>query len=195
MGRVIVTEFVSLDGVMEDPGGADGYEHGGWTFKFDRGSEGNTFKLDETFDAEAMLLGRVTYEGFAEAWPTRTDDVGFADKMNAMPKYVVSGTLTDPAWNNTTVVGSDLDGAVSKLKTDIDGDLLVHGSGRLVQGLLAADLIDELRLMVFPVVLRSGKKLFADDGGAPLTLQAAGVQQVGDDGVVILTYSRATPAP
>jgi dihydrofolate reductase len=195
MGRVIVTEFVSLDGVMEDPGGAEGYEHGGWVFKFDRGAEGNQFKLSETLDAEAMLLGRVTYHGFAAAWPEREDEAGFADKMNSMPKYVVSSTLTDPVWNNTTVVGGDLNQAVTKLKADVEGDLLVAGSAQLVQGLVAADLIDELRLMVFPVVLRSGKKLFADDGGAPLTLQAAGVQPVGDDGVVILTYSRATPAP
>ena len=138
MGRVIVTEFVSLDGVMEDPGGAEDYRHGGWAFKFDRGDDGNKFKLDETLDSEALLLGRITYEGFAAAWPSMTDDTGFADKMNAMPKYVVSGTLTDPEWNNTTVVGSDLRAAVTKLKADVAGDLLVAGSAQLVQGLMAA---------------------------------------------------------
>ncbi len=191
MGRVIVTEFVSLDGVMEDPGGAEDYRNGGWTFKFDRGDDGNKFKLDETLDSEALLLGRTTYEGFAAAWPSMTDDAGFADKMNAMPKYVVSGTLTDPTWTNTTVIGSDLGPAVTKLKTDVSGDLLVAGSARLVQGLLAAGLVDELRLMVFPVVLGSGKKLFADDVATdPVTLKPAGVQSIGDDGVVILTYTR-----
>jgi len=195
MGRVIVTEFVSLDGVMEDPGGAEDYPHGGWTFKFDRGDDGNKFKLSETLEAEALLLGRVTYEGFAKAWPTMTDTAGFADKMNAMPKYVVSGTLTDPTWNNTTVIGSDVASAVGRLKADVAGDLLVAGSAQLVGGLLAADLVDELRLMVFPVVLRAGKKMFPDDGGAPLTLHPVGVQSVGSDGVVILTYSRQAPAP
>ncbi len=189
MGRVIVTEFVSVDGVMEDPGGAEDYRHGGWVFKFDRGDEGNKFKLDETFAAEAQLLGRVTYEGFAAAWPTREDDIGFADKFNAMPKYVVSSTLTDPEWNNTTVVGSDVAGAVTKLKADVAGDLLVAGSAQLVQDLIARDLVDELRLMVFPVVLGEGKKLFGDRD-EPLTLKLARVQQVGDDGVVILTYTR-----
>src|SRR5919198_5763371 len=108
MGRIVVTEFVSLDGVMEDPGGAEDYKHGGWTFEFNRGEEGDRFKLDELREAEAQLLGRVTYEGFAAAWPSRTDEAGFADKMNTMPKYVVSTTLSDPTWTNTTVLGGDL---------------------------------------------------------------------------------------
>src|ERR687888_1395829 len=113
MGRIVVTEFVSLDGVMEDPGGAEDYKHGGWTFEFNRGEEGDRFKLDELREAEAQLLGRVTYEGFAAAWPSRTDEAGFADKMNTMPKYVVSTTLSDPTWTNTTVLGGDLAAEIS----------------------------------------------------------------------------------
>src|ERR671932_2033322 len=102
MGKIIVTEFVSLDGVMEDSGGAEDYEYGGWTFEIDRGDEGNQFKLDETMESDALLLGRKTYDGFAEAWPTREGE--FADKFNNMPKYVVSSTLSEPEWNNSTVI-------------------------------------------------------------------------------------------
>src|SRR5438552_16206305 len=144
MGRIAVTEFVSLDGVMEDPGGAEDYRYGGWTFEIDRGEEGNKFKLDETLDAEALLLGRVTYEGFAEAWPSR--DGEFADKFNSMPKYVVSSTLDKPGWNNSTVLNGDLGQEIAKLKQEVDGDIVVHGSVRLVQGLLELGLVDELRL-------------------------------------------------
>src|SRR5437870_10336087 len=131
MGRIVVTEFVELDGVMEDPGGAEGYEHGGWTFEFDRGDEGNKFKLDETLETEALLLGRRTYEGFAEAWPSREGE--FADKFNSMPKYVVSSTLGEPGWNNSTVLGGDPAEEVSKLRQEQDGNIVVHGSGQLVQ--------------------------------------------------------------
>jgi dihydrofolate reductase len=152
MARVVVTEFISLDGVMEDPGGAEGYEYGGWSFAFDRGDDGNEFKTGETMDADAMLLGRVTYEGFAKAWPGRSGE--FADRFNSMPKYVVSSTLTDPEWTNTTVL-ENID-EVAKL----DGNLIVHGSAQLVQALLEHDLVDELRLMVFPVVLGKGKSLW-----------------------------------
>src|SRR3954452_9288761 len=148
MGRVVVTEFVSLDGVIEDPGGAEGYKHGGWTFDFDRGEDGDKFKLDETLEAEAMLLGRVTYEGFAAAWPSMEDPVGFADKMNGMPKYVVSSTLTDPEWNNSTVLEGDLAESVARLKDETEGDILVGGSAQLAQGLARAGLVDEYRLMV-----------------------------------------------
>jgi dihydrofolate reductase len=188
MGRVIVTEFVSLDGVIEAPGGGEDYAHQGWTFTFNRGDEGDRFKLAETTDSEAMLLGRRTYDGFAAAWPNITDEVGFADKMNAMPKYVVSGTLTDPQWNNTTVIGSDVGTAVAELKRTVAGDILVAGSAQLVQGLLAHDLVDELRLMVFPIVLGSGKRLFAD-AEDPIRLAYSSTQVVGD-GIVILTYTR-----
>ena len=158
MGKLVVTEFVSLDGVMEDPGGAEEYEHGGWTFQFDRGPDGDKFKLDELMAADAQLLGRRTYDGFAKAWPTM-EGSEFAEKMNAMPKFVVSQTLRDPTWNNTTVIGID---DVASLKERFEGDVLVAGSAELAQGLMARGLVDELRLMVFPVVLGSGKRLFAD---------------------------------
>src|SRR3954453_5748639 len=153
MGRIVVTEFVSLDGVMEDPGGSENFKHGGWSFEISRGKEGDKFKVDETMASDALLLGRVTYEGFAEAWPSRDDEAGFADKFNSMPKYVVSSTLTDPEWNNSTVISANLPEEVAKLKEVHEGDIVVHGSARLVQGLLDDDLVDELRLMVFPVVL------------------------------------------
>src|SRR6266436_444370 len=157
MGRIIVTEYVSLDGVMEAPGGGEDYKHAGWTFEINRGEEGNKFKLKETFDSEALLLGRVTYEGFARAWPSREGE--FADKFNSMPKYVVSSTLAEPDWNNSTVLKGDVGEEVEKVKQKHDGDIVVHGSARLVQTLIEHDLVDELRLMVFPVVLGSGKRL------------------------------------
>jgi dihydrofolate reductase len=186
MGRVVVTEFVSLDGVMEAPGGGEGYKHEAWAFEFDRGEEGNKFKLDETVSSEALLLGRVTYEGFAEAWPSRTDDVGFADKFNSMPKYVVSSTLEEPEWNNSTVLKGDVPEQVEKLREELDGDIVVHGSARLVQTLLEHDLVDEVRLMVFPVVLGTGKRLFGETSDKkPMRLVDS--KTVGD-GVAILTY-------
>ncbi len=188
MGKLIVTEFISLDGVIEDPGGSEGFAHGGWSFKFDRGDEGNTFKLDETMASDALLLGRVTYEGFAAAWPSRSDDMGFAEKFNSMPKYVVSSTLGDPEWNNSTVISGDLAAKVVKLKEQHD-EIVVHGSGSLVRGLTELDLVDEYRLMTFPVVLGSGKRLFGDSDAAK-TLQLADVKPVGPDGVVVLTYRR-----
>ena len=188
MGKIVVTEFVSLDGVMEDPGGAEGFKHGGWTFEFDSGDEGNQFKLDETLEADALLLGRVTYEGFAAAWPSMEDPVGFADKMNSMPKYVVSSTLESPAWNNSTVLEGDVGEAVGKLKQEIDGVILVGGSAQLAQSLIELDLVDELRLMVFPVVLGSGKRLFGE-ASDKRTLRLAGSKTVGD-GIVILTLER-----
>jgi dihydrofolate reductase len=190
MGRIVVSEFVTLDGVMEDPGGAEGFAHGGWAFRFERGAEGDTFKLDEVLEADAMLLGRVTYEGFAQAWPERTDDAGFADKMNGMRKYVVSSTLGEPAWNNSVVIRGDLAEEAAKLKAAHDGDILVAGSRRLAQGLTALHLVDEYRLMLYPTVLGSGKRLF-DGGGDPLTLELADARPVGGDGVVILTYRPA----
>jgi dihydrofolate reductase len=188
MGRIVATEFVSLDGVMEDPGGAENFEHGGWTFEIDRGADGDKFKLDELVEAETQLLGRKTYEGFAAAWPTLEDEAGFADKMNSMPKYVYSTTLQDPTWNNTTVLSGDFAEAIRKLKEEVDGVVLVAGSATLVQGLIANDLLDEIRLMVFPVLLGSGKRLFGDAGKKPLRL--AGSRTVGA-GVQVLTYERA----
>jgi dihydrofolate reductase len=191
MGRIVVTEFVSLDGVVEDPGGSEDFKYGGWSFEFDRGDEGNEFKLDETRASAALLLGRVTYEGFAEAWPSREGE--FADLFNTMPKYVVSSTLTAPEWANSTVVGgADLVEAVSKLKREADGDVVVHGSVQLAQALIEHDLVDELRLMVFPVVLGTGKRLFGDPGEKK-TLRLVDSKVVGD-GVVILTYAAVPPA-
>jgi dihydrofolate reductase len=189
MGKIVVTEFVSLDGVMEDPGGSEDFKYGGWSFEFSRGEEGDRFKLDETMASAALLLGRKTYEGFAAAWPSRTDDVGFADKFNSMPKYVVSSTLSDPEWNNTTVLDGDLRTTVTKLRDEIDGDIVVHGSAQLAQALLDDDLVDELRLMVFPVVLGQGLRLFGATGDKK-TLRLVSSQTVGD-GVAILTYARA----
>src|SRR6478672_3493444 len=157
MGRIVVTEFMSLDGVVEDPGGAEDYKYGGWSFEYSRGDDGDRFKLDETMDSEALLLGRVTYEGFADAWPSREGE--FADKFNNMPKYVVSSTLTDPEWTNSTVLEGDLAEAVAKLRDEHEGDVVVHGSAQLAQSLIDQGLVDELRLMVFPVVLGSGKRL------------------------------------
>jgi dihydrofolate reductase len=189
MGRIVVTEFVSLDGVMEDPGGSEDFKHSGWSFEISRGEEGDKFKLDETLASDALLLGRVTYEGFAEAWPSRDDEAGFAKKFNSMPKYVLSSTLTDPEWNNSTVIGADLPAEVAKLKEAHDGDIVVHGSARLVHALLEQDLVDELRLMVFPVVLGEGKRVFGETGDKRrLTLKDS--QTVGD-GVAILVYERA----
>jgi dihydrofolate reductase len=160
MGRIVITEFVSLDGVMEAPGGGEDYRHGGWTFQFDRGEDGNSFKLDEALSSAALLLGRVTYLGFAAAWPSMEGE--FADKFNGMPKYVVSSTLGSGEWHNTTVLSGDVVDEVAKLRREVDGDIVVHGSARLVQTLLAHNLVDQLRLMVFPVVLGSGKRLFGD---------------------------------
>jgi dihydrofolate reductase len=185
VGRMVVTEFVSLDGVMEDPGGAEDFEHGGWSFELERGEEGDKFKLDEALESEALLLGRVTYEGFAAAWPSREGE--FADKFNSMPKYVVSSTLDEAEWNNSTLVKGDVAEEVSKLKRELDGDIVVHGSAQLVQTLIEHDLVDELRLMVFPVVLGGGKRLFGGTSDKK-TLRLVDSKPVGPDGVIILTY-------
>src|SRR6266568_4049643 len=166
MGRIVVTEFVSLDGIMEDPGGSEHSKHGAWTFKFSRGEEGDKFKFDEVNNAEAQLLGRVTYEGFAQAWPKRSGDP-FSAKFNSMPKYVVSSTL----------------------KQRVKGDILVSGSARLAQTLIANDLVDQLNLMVFPVLLGSGKRLFGERGDLK-TLRLAESKTVGD-GVAIMIYKPA----
>jgi dihydrofolate reductase len=186
MGRIVVTEFVSLDGVMEDPGGAEDFEHGGWTFEIERG-DGDTFKIEETRESDALLLGRVTYEGFAAAWPSR--DGEFADKFNSMPKYVVSSTLEDPGWSNTTVLDGDVVEEVSRLRRETQGEIVVHGSARLVQTLLEAELVDELRLMVYPVVLGSGRRLFGSTDGKR-RMRLTDSKTVGD-GVAILIYEPA----
>jgi dihydrofolate reductase len=188
MGKLVVTEFVSVDGVFEDPGGAEGYEHGGWTFEYDRGEDGNAFKLDEVMQAQVQLLGRVTYEGFAAAWPSREGP--FAEKLNSDPKYVVSMTLKDPAWQNTNVIDGDVVDGISKLKDETEGMILVAGSGALVQTLLEQNLVDELRLMVFPTILGRGKRLFPD-GIDRLKLKLVESKTVGPDGVQVQIYQRA----
>jgi dihydrofolate reductase len=190
MGRIVVTEFTSLDGVVEDPGGAEDYRHSGWSFEISRGEEGDQFKLDEALASEALLLGRITYEGFADAWPSREGE--FADKFNEMPKYVVSTTLQDPDWNNSTVIQGDVPKEVARLKDEIDGDIVVHGSPTLVRTLIDNDLVDELRLMVFPVVLGSGKRLFGDTSDKK-PLRLADSRVVGD-GVSIQIYEPASVA-
>ena len=184
MGRIVVTEFISLDGVIEAPGGGEGFTHDGWTFEFDRGDEGNQFKLDETRASAALLLGRRTYEGFAAAWPSREGE--FADLFNTMPKYVVSTTLEQADWNNSTILRS-LD-EVAQKREELDGVMLVAGSAQLVQGLLEHDLVDELRLMVFPVVLGTGKRLWAETSDKK-TFTLADTKTVGE-GVAILTFRR-----
>jgi dihydrofolate reductase len=187
MGRIVVTEFMSLDGVVEDPGGDGDYKHAGWTFKIDQGEEGPDFKLKETRESAALLLGRVTYQGFAAAWPSVKGE--FGDMFNSMPKYVVSKTLEKADWNNTTVLKGDVVEEVSNLKQRVDGNIVVHGSSRLVQTLMEHDLVDELRLMVFPVVLGSGRRLFADSDDMK-RLRLTDSKTVGD-GVLILTYKAA----
>jgi len=189
MGRIVVSEFVTVDGYMQDPGGAEGLAGGGYAFRFNRGADGDAYKFDELMEAEALLLGRVTYEGFAAAWPGRTDEAGFADRMNGLPKYVVSTTLEQPTWTNTTVLTGDVAGEVTKLKEQVSGNILVAGSASLVHALTGLGLVDEYRLMVFPTMLGTGKRVFADtDHTADLHLIEA--RPVGSDGVVVLTYSR-----
>jgi dihydrofolate reductase len=188
MAKLVVTEFVSLDGVMDDPGGSEGTKHGGWTFQFDRGDEGNKFKLDELLASDALLLGRVTYQGFAEAWPKVTDNEGYAQKMNPMRKYVVSTTLTDDeaTWDNTEVIRGDVAGEIARLKAEPGGDILVHGSCNLVHSLMEYGLVDEYRLMVFPIVLGSGKRLFPETSDATrFVLAECGT---AGDGILLLTY-------
>lgn len=194
MGKLVVTEFVSVDGVFEDPGGAENFEHGGWTFTFDHGDAGNRFKLDELMAADAQLLGRVTYQGFAKAWPSMTDDMGFAARMNAMPKYVASTTLSDAdaGWENSTVIRDDVAGQVRKVKEQYAGDVLVAGSGTLARSLLADGLVDELRLMVFPIVLGSGRRLLPD-GTTTTRLRYLGTEAMGPDGIVAQTYAPIHP--
>ena len=180
MGKLVVTEFITLDGVVEDPS---------WSFDFNRGEEGEDFKGDELKTADAQLLGRITYQGFAEAWPTMKDTGWFGDKMNGMPKYVVSTTLKDEdaTWNNSTVIRNDVEGHVKRLKNEVGGDILVAGSANLIQTLVKHNLVDEYRLMVYPIVLGQGKRLF-QEGLPRTTLELVESKHVGPEGVVILTY-------
>lgn len=193
MGKVVVSEFISLDGVVEDPGGAEGTAIGGWAFRFQRGEEGDRFKLEEVMQAGAMLLGRKTYQGFAAVWPGIEDEAGFAARMNGMPKYVVSQSLVATDWNNSTVVEGDLGPAVRKLAAASEGGLLVAGSITLVRALAAADLIDELRLMLYPVVLGQGLRLFGE--GPARSFRLLESRPVGSDGVLALRYEAVRPGP
>ena len=185
MSKLVVSQFVTLDSVVEDPGGSENLDRGGWAFLFDRGQDGDQFKLDELTASDSLLLGRTTYEGFADAWPSREGD--FADKFNSMPKYVVSTTMGDPEWNNSTVIRDDVAGRVAELKQEPGGDILVNGSMRLIETLMENDLVDEYRLMVFPVVLGRGKRLFGDTDAAK-SMRLLEAKPVGPDGVVVLTY-------
>jgi dihydrofolate reductase len=186
MGKIVVTEYVSVDGVVEAPGGGEGFKHAGWSFQYKRGQEGDRFKFDEAVGAAALLLGRVTYEGFAAAWPAVQGE--FGDRFNGMPKYVVSATLEEATWNNSTIV-RDVAG-VRRLKETLQGDLVVHGSPTLVQALFENDLVDELRLMIYPLVLGTGKRLFAEVSDK-IRLQLKDTKGLGD-GVMLLVYTRAT---
>jgi dihydrofolate reductase len=190
MRKLIVTEFVSLDGVMEAPGGEAGYKHSGWTFEYPFDDEQAKFKLDETLEADALLLGRVTYEGFAAAWPGQTDPGGFADKMNSMPKYVVSSTLDTLEWENSTRLEGDVAESVAKLKEGDGGPILVAGSATLVHALIEHDLVDEYRLMVFPVILGSGRRVFPDDAADKKPVKLVD-SKVFDSGAAVYIYHPA----
>ena len=190
MGRLVVSEFISLDGVIEDPGGGEGTEQGGWSFRFPA-PDGQQFKFEELQASDVQLLGRVTYESFAAAWPAMEETAGeFGKRMNSMPKVVVSTTLTEPTWNNTTIISGDVADAVARLKDQYDGDILVAGSATLVDTLREHDLVDEYRLMVHPVVLGRGKRLFKD-GAAATDLELVESRKVGPD-VLLLTYRPAS---
>jgi dihydrofolate reductase len=186
MRKLFVTEFVTLDGVMEDPGGAEGFEHGGWSFQHST-DESMKYKFDELFASDAILLGRVTYQGFAKAWPTIKDEQGFADRMNSLPKYVVSTTLDEaPEWNNSTVIKGNLADEVAQLKAEDGQDIMVAGSQQLVRSLLDLDLVDEIRLLVSPVVLGTGKRLFEGLAGKKV-LELVDTKPFAS-GSILLTY-------
>lgn len=190
MGKIVVTEFITLDGIIEDPGGAEGTPNGGWSFR-SPAPDAEQFKFEELLAADVQLMGRVTYEGFAAAWPAMEETTGeFGKRMNSMPKVVVSTTLTDPAWKNTTVISGDVAAEVARLKARYEGDVLVPASATLVDTLREHDLVDEYRLMVHPVVLGSGKRLFKD-GAAGTELALADSRKVGPD-VLLLIYRPAS---
>jgi dihydrofolate reductase len=184
MRRIVVSQFVSLDGVIEDPVGIETLGRGAWSDSAGSGPEGGKFKVDEIMDSEAMLLGRRTYDGYVAAWPARGGE--YADKINSMPKYVMSSTLQDPEWSNTTVLRGDAASEVRTLKDQPGGDILVHGSAELTYTLLEHDLVDEWRLMIYPIVVGAGKRCFGDPGEA-VDLKLVDSRTVGD-GVAILIY-------
>jgi dihydrofolate reductase len=188
MGRIVITEYMSVDGVVEAPSGTESFERVGWADDFSRGPEGDAYKVDETMASDALLLGRVTYEAFAEVWPHVEGE--FADKFNAMPKYVVSATLENPAWNNTIVLRGEVREEVARLKEQHERDVVVHGSPQLAQALIEHDLADELRLLVYPVVVGAGKRLFAETSSKRnLALVDS---RTFHDGVTLLVYRSAS---
>jgi len=196
MARLVVSEFITLDGVFEDPGGAEGTEFGGWAFRFERGTEGDEFKLEELRSTAALLLGRVTYEEFARAWPAMEGTGDFGERMNSAPKYVVSSSLESPQWQNSSVLDpGQLDGRVAQLKRELAGDILVAGSGQLARTLIERRLVDELRLMVYPLALGRGRRLF-DGLAAPSAFALTASKAAGE--TLILSYGRSaeryTPA-
>lgn len=187
MGRIIVTEHMTLDGVVEDNGGVEGFDRGGWQFQFDSGQDGAAFKLEEMRNSTALLLGRVTYDLFLQRWPSAQGEL--ADLLNALPKYVVSSTLENPGWNTQVLDGDPVE-RIAELTREVQGDIVVHGSFQLAQTLIENDLVDELRLMVFPVVLGDGMRLFGPTRESK-RLQLAESRQLGSDGVLLVTYRPA----
>jgi dihydrofolate reductase len=187
MGRIVVTEYMSVDGVVEAPSGPEAFERAGWSDAYTRGPDGDAFKVEETMSSEALLLGRVTYDAFAAVWPHVEGE--FAAKFNSMPKYVISSTLEDPAWSNTTVLNGDAPSEARRLRERHSGDVVVHGSPQLAQTLIDHDLVDRLHLLVYPVIVGAGKRLFANTGSLKrLRLVDA---RTFDDGVHLLAYGRA----
>jgi dihydrofolate reductase len=184
MGKIVVSENVTLDGVVQDPAGDEGFRHGGWVGLISTSPQLGKLALDEALGQEAFLLGRRTYEWLATRWPSRTGEL--ADRLNSLPKYVVSSTLEHPAWNNSTVLRGDVLSEVSKLKQGLKGEIVVAGSFQLVHALLEHDLVDEVRLKVFPVVLGSGQRLFGETGDRK-PLRLLGTQNVAG-GIALLTY-------
>lgn len=184
MGTIVVAEFVSLDTVMEDPGGAEGTPHGGWSMAY-WNDEIAAFKTEELFDAEAMLLGRTTYEGFAAAWPTMKDEEGFADRMNGIPKYVVTSTLDTLTWNNSTRLDGEVAASVGALKDRVPGNILVNGSATLVHELARLGLVDQYRLVVYPLTLGAGKRVFGNGTYAKLDLTS---ERRTSTGAVLVDY-------
>ena len=187
MSRIVVSQFVSVDGVIEDPVGIETLGRGAWSGSASSGAEGARFNVDEIRESEAMLLGRKTYESYAAAWPSRSDE--YADKINRMPKYVVSSTLEDPEWDNTTVLEGEVASEVGKLREQVGGNILVHGSAELTYTLMEHDLVDEWRLKIYPIVVGAGKRCFGDPGKA-VGLELVDSKTVGD-GVAILVYRPA----
>lgn len=183
MSKIIATQYISLDGVIEDPVGMENSGLGNWTGPFSRGPEGDKFKDDELRDAAGVMLGRRTYEGFAAVWPVVKSDM--ADRMNALPKYLASRTITQPEWNNTVSLGEDLVGSVRRVKDSVEGNILIYGSASLCHALISAGLIDEFALMVYPVVLGRGIRLFP--GGVKIELQPIESRRLGG-GIVLLRY-------